>query len=286
MVEESEGYTSKHQTYTLALPFKAQVSQRKLTWAPQEPTYLGDTVCGVVANTSPKRRHVKPGQQVSVPALGQYNDKVGISVDEGDIVELPDWPHSWEPTGKTITKDVFGFTMSEEYFHLALGVPTLFQLIFRFEKKGGYTFKDTASLVVEVDASEVMDSVVTGFSGTRTGVATGVNVVNYVFGLLKPVIKDRRLYVGVHLDFNSVMDGNSLLAHLTVYMQQMSSFLLTTLSLEEEEYGPLTLKEYLRRGRRELRSVWGGNRDSHVGGSVLSLEIGSDMGSFEMLGES
>lgn len=196
--------------------------------------------------TSPqKQKHLKPGQTISVPGLGQVGERVTANIKYTDAQIPPDEPHTWSPQGRIIRKDVFGFVWDMEQFNLALGVPTILQVIFQVRKAGGYTFGDSASIQIEVDASQAMDKVLTTFTADidperRTPVAA-----SYIYGALKSNLQGKIIYVGVHFDMSTVADAEKLFFDIRYYWHQVGSYISEALFTEEQEYGPVTLKEHL-----------------------------------------
>lgn len=194
-----------------------------------------------------------PGKAQTFLGLGQYNERPAISVDAEMAVVYPELPHSWSSKGRLVpNKDFFGFTWDMDYFHLAAGVPTLFQVVFRVEKKGGYVFGPDAAFVVEVDASTAMDAVKTEFS--RLGALGTADLITYVYGYMKPVLHDKSIYVGVHLDFSTVGDGNGILFAAFATLQQFGSYIVSSLEERERSYGgELGFSGQIQRARLRLR---------------------------------
>lgn len=270
--QETYDFVARTEKYTGE--FKVDVIDHYPQWRYQA---LKGEELGIVSRarikTSVKRGVYKPSVQQDKQFLGE-SDHAQLNVDDAGAIVYPDDLIGWEPSSH---KGPDYFYISQDLgnsVHVSVGVPTYVQFVIEFTNDGKYRFGDAKDILVEVDAGDAFESVITSFKASDdASLQKWIGVA--IFGKIKdlPSLKGKKLRVSMHLGFGVLETGDWLRMRWHSLWVQYKSILSQTLGFldmyEEEtlEHAIRSVRLRGRSGSRYLsrgsgaRKSWGGTSD-------------------------
>lgn len=242
---------------------------------------LSDYTTDLEFDSRPLKHEVRPDREQQFLGVGRSDDTVHLAPDIDERELPPDWPHSWTPSGQKVpTKDFFGFKWEAEYMHVAVGIPTLFQIVIRVDGDTKYRFGPATSVIVEVNATEIMTGVQNIYS--FLGITDTLDVYLNIYGVMRSVLKDKYLRVALHIDLPGLKDGDKLSFVINTIITQSASYIYTSLRLAQESYEEGTFLAQLKKQRELLKPplrLWESEGSSDGGWSLM--EFGGAAGGIE-----